>query len=48
MVYESRVPKKIFGPKVEEVTEDRDNFRMRSFMICTNHIIIVGSLNKRE
>jgi len=42
MVYECRVPRKTFGPKVQEVTEDRDNFRMRSFMICANHLIIVG------
>jgi len=48
MVYDCRVQKKIFEFKVQEVTEDRDNFRMRSFIICTNHIIIVGSLNEGE
>jgi hypothetical protein len=48
MVYECRVPRKIFGPKVQEVTEDRDDFGIRSCVIFTNYLIIVGSLNKGE
>jgi hypothetical protein len=32
---ESRVPRRIFGPMREGVTEDGDNYIMRSFSICT-------------
>jgi hypothetical protein len=48
MVYECSVLRKIFVPKLQEVTGDRDNFRMRNFMICTNHLMVIGSLNKGE
>ena len=35
-VFESRVLRRIFGPKRDEVTgERRKNYVMRSFMICT-------------
>jgi hypothetical protein len=34
-VFENRVPRRIFGPKRDEVTGGCRNCVMRSFMICT-------------
>jgi len=36
-VFESRVLKRIFGPKRDEVTGGEENYIMRSLMICTAH-----------
>jgi hypothetical protein len=34
-VFENRVPRRIFGPKRDEVTGEKENCIMRSFVICT-------------
>jgi len=34
-VFENKILRKIFGPKMNEVTRSRGNFIMRRFMICT-------------
>jgi hypothetical protein len=34
-VFENRVLRRIFGPKRDEVTEDGENYIMRSFITCT-------------
>jgi len=36
-VFENRVLRRIFGPKRDEVTGNRENYIMRSLMICTLH-----------
>jgi hypothetical protein len=41
-VFENRVLRTIFGPKREEVTGGGENYIMRSFMICTAHLILFG------
>jgi hypothetical protein len=38
-VFENRVLRRIFGTKRGEVTGSGENFIMRSFMICTAHLI---------
>jgi hypothetical protein len=45
-VSENRVPKKIFGPKQEEVTGDW-NCIMRSFMVCTAYCMLWGWADPR-
>ena len=40
-VFENRVLGRIFGPKRDGVTE-RENYIMRSLMICTPHPILCG------
>jgi len=39
-VFENRVLRRIFGPKRDKVTGDRENYLMRSLMICTPHPIL--------
>jgi len=34
-VFENRVLRRIFGPKKDEVTRNREKYIMRSLMICT-------------
>jgi hypothetical protein len=41
-VFESRVLKKIFGPKRGEVTGSIEDYITRSFMIFTPHEILFG------
>jgi hypothetical protein len=41
--FENKVLKRIFGPKrVEATRERRENYIMRSLMICTPHPILFG------
>jgi len=40
-VFEIRVLRRIFGPKMDEVTSG-ENYIMRSLMICTPHPILCG------
>jgi len=39
-VFESRVLRRIFGPKRDEVTGEWRNYIMRNLMICTAHPIL--------
>jgi hypothetical protein len=39
---ENRVFRRIFGPKRDEVTGSGEEFRMKSFMICTAHPLLCG------
>jgi len=41
-VFESRVLKKIFGPKRGEVTGSREDYITRSFIIFNPHEILFG------
>jgi hypothetical protein len=41
-VFEYRVMRRIYGPNRDEVTGGRENYRMRSLMICTPHPILLG------
>jgi len=42
VVYGNRVLRRIFGPKRDEVRGGRENYIMRSLMICTAHPIFFG------
>ena len=41
-VFENRVLRRIFGPKKDKVTGSRENYIMRSLMICTAYPILFG------
>jgi len=41
-MFASRVLRRIFGPKRDEVKESGENYIMRSLMICTAHPILFG------
>jgi hypothetical protein len=41
-VFENRMYKRILGPKRDEVKEIRENYIIRSLMICTAHPILCG------
>jgi hypothetical protein len=41
-VFENRLLRRIFGPKWDEVTENTENYIMRSLIICTRHPILSG------
>jgi len=41
-VYGNRVLRRIFGPEKDEVRGDRENYIMRSLMICTPRPIFFG------
>ena len=41
-VFENRVLRRIFGPKKDKVTGERENNRMRSLMICIPNQILLG------
>jgi hypothetical protein len=41
-VFEKRVPRRVFGPKREEMGEAGEDCIVRSFMTCTRHKIILG------
>jgi len=39
-VFEKRVLRRIFGPKRDKVTRERENYILRSLKICTPHPIL--------
>jgi hypothetical protein len=39
-VFENRALRSIFGPKRDEVKGSRENYRIRSLMICTPYPIL--------
>jgi hypothetical protein len=41
-VFENRVLRGIFGPKMDEERQNRESYTMGSFIICTHHRISVG------
>ena len=41
-VFENRVLRRVFGPKRDEVTENGENYIMRSLMICIPYPILCG------
>jgi hypothetical protein len=49
MVFENRVPRRIFGPKRNEWEESGENCIMRSFITCTLcHIYIIRMIKSRR
>jgi hypothetical protein len=46
-VFESRVLRRVFGSKRDEVTGSGENYIMRRLMICTHSILFVR-LNREE
>jgi hypothetical protein len=46
--FESRVLRRIFGPKRDEAKREWKNYIMRSLMICTPHPIFFGRFNREE
>ena len=47
-VVESRVLRKTFGPKRDEVTRSREDYITKSFTICTPHQILFGDIKSRR
>ena len=47
-LFESRVLRRVFGPKRDEVTGSEENYIMRSLMICIPHPILFGWSNREE
>jgi len=41
-VFESRLLRRIFGPKRDEVTRNGENYIMKSLMICNPHPVLFG------
>ena len=41
-VLENRVLRRVFGPKRDEVTENGENYILRSLVICTPYPILCG------
>ena len=41
-VFENRVLRRIFGPKMDEAIGDYRNYIMKSLTICTPHSILFG------
>jgi hypothetical protein len=41
-VFENRVVRKKFALKKYEVTESREDYKTRGFVICTSHQILLG------
>ena len=41
-VFENRVLRRVFEPKRDEVTENGENYIMRSLVICTPYPILCG------
>jgi len=39
-MFENRMLRRTFGPKVDEVTGDWKNYIMRSLMVCTPHPVL--------
>jgi hypothetical protein len=48
MVFESRVLRRIFGPKRDEVREIGGSCTMRNFIICTHTQISLGKSSQGE
>jgi hypothetical protein len=46
MLFENRVPRRIFGPRRDAVQGSGENYILRSLMICTAHQIWVGWSNR--
>jgi hypothetical protein len=42
------LPRRIFGPKRDEVTGSEGNYVMRSLMICIPHQILGDHIEKKE
>jgi hypothetical protein len=48
-VLENRVLRRIFGPKRDKVTRNRENYIMRRLLICTLHpILFCDKIKKNE
>jgi hypothetical protein len=48
-VFENRVLRRISGPKMGKVSDNRESLRVRSFIICTHPQIPLGrSVNANE
>ena len=48
-LFENRVLRRVFGPKRDEVTGNRENYVMRSLVICTPYPILRGGkIEKNE
>jgi hypothetical protein len=47
-VFENRVLRRIFGPKRGEVAEGWKDYIMSSFVTCTLHDVLLGSLSQGE
>jgi hypothetical protein len=47
-VVENRVLKRMFGPKRDKVTGGRENYIMKSLMVCIVHQILFGRSNREE
>jgi hypothetical protein len=43
-VFENKVPRRIFGPKRDEVTGNGEDYITKSFMLCTPHQVSFGRL----
>jgi hypothetical protein len=41
-LFENRVPWRIIGPKMDEVTREKKNYVMRNLMLCIPHPIFFG------
>jgi len=40
--FENRVLRILFGPKEDEIIWNGGDYRMKNFMICTTHQILLG------
>jgi hypothetical protein len=47
-VFENRVLRRIFGPKMNEEQRKGENYIWRSLMICTHQIVFGWSVKKNE
>jgi hypothetical protein len=47
-VFENRVLRRIFGLKWDEVTGEWRKWHSRNFIICTDHLILLGRSNQEE
>jgi hypothetical protein len=47
-VLENRVPRKIFGLKRDEITEEWRRLHKGEFTVCTYHQILFGESNQEE
>jgi len=48
MVLENKVLRKIFGPKGDEVGGSGENYKLRTFVVCSAHIILFECWNQEE
>jgi hypothetical protein len=47
-VFESRVLRRIFGPKSDEIAREWRNCTVRSFIFCTHPQVLLGRSNQGE